>query len=233
MAENQKCMVGFSFFALYRRSLSVSSGIPYSRTVMDTNQIHDRKMPKAQCELLSGKLSLLLINLLHLGGLISSSLHFLKWRQVVIISKSLIIIVNAQAKLDHAMDAASELGGFIQIETRCEERGVEEQPNQILHGLVRFVCSCLLPSGCIYAVLQSSARELLAGFVWVLGRVLIVQTSIKSRNLIQHPHPSKLHVLNDPAGAQELCQRMRSIVTEKLTTPQKGSNPSPRCIQGS
>ena len=115
------------------------------------------------------------------------------------------------------MDAASELGGFIQIETRCEERGVEEQPNQILHGLVRFVCSCLLPSGCIYAVLQSSARELLAGFVWVLGRVLIVQTSIKSRNLIQHPHPSKLHVLNDRAGAQELCQRMRSIVTEKLT----------------
>mmetsp|Transcript_50154 Transcript_50154/g.82618 ORF Transcript_50154/g.82618 Transcript_50154/m.82618 type:complete len:468 (+) Transcript_50154:273-1676(+) len=42
------------------------------------------------------------------------------------------------------MDAASELGWFIQIEARCEERGVEEQPDQILHGLVRLVCGCLL-----------------------------------------------------------------------------------------
>jgi len=44
--------------------------------------------------------TLLLINLLHLGGLISSPFHFLKWRQVVIISKSFVIIINAQAKLD-------------------------------------------------------------------------------------------------------------------------------------
>ena len=44
----------------------------------------------------------------------------------------------------HAVDTASELGGLIQIEAGCEKRRVEEQPNQILHGLVRFVCRCLL-----------------------------------------------------------------------------------------
>ena len=44
----------------------------------------------------------LLIHLLHLGGLISSPFHFLQWRQVVIISESLVVIINAQAKLDPA-----------------------------------------------------------------------------------------------------------------------------------
>eukprot|EP00438_Fugacium_kawagutii_P023553 Skav200908 [mRNA] locus=scaffold1581:347272:347682:- [translate_table: standard] len=85
-----------------------------------------------------------LVNLLHLGRFIGSSFDFLKRWQVVVITKSLVIIINAQAKLDHAMNAACELGGLIQVEAGGEERCVEEQPNQILHGLVRLVSSCLL-----------------------------------------------------------------------------------------
>eukprot|EP00438_Fugacium_kawagutii_P005796 Skav203225 [mRNA] locus=scaffold2292:247255:247665:- [translate_table: standard] len=85
-----------------------------------------------------------LVDLLHLGRFISSSFNFLKRWQVVVIAKSLVIIINAQAKLDHAMDAACKLGGFIQVEAGGEERSVEEQPDQILHGLVRLVSSCLL-----------------------------------------------------------------------------------------
>eukprot|EP00438_Fugacium_kawagutii_P011597 Skav217344 [mRNA] locus=scaffold1410:402598:403008:+ [translate_table: standard] len=85
-----------------------------------------------------------LVDLLHLRRFICCSFNFLKRWQVVIIAESLVIIVNAQAKLDHAMDAACELGGLIQVEAGGEERSVEEQPDQILHSLVGLVCSCLL-----------------------------------------------------------------------------------------
>ena len=37
-------------------------------------------------------------------------------RQVIIVSKALVIIINAQAKLDHAVDAASELCWLIEVE---------------------------------------------------------------------------------------------------------------------
>mmetsp|Transcript_36757 Transcript_36757/g.79203 ORF Transcript_36757/g.79203 Transcript_36757/m.79203 type:complete len:528 (+) Transcript_36757:116-1699(+) len=85
-----------------------------------------------------------LIDLLHLAGLVRCSLHLLQRWQIVIISKALVIIIDGEAKFDHAVDAASELSGLIQVEARCQERGVEEQPDQILHCLVGLVCSCLL-----------------------------------------------------------------------------------------
>merc|ERR1711920_817377 len=76
------------------------------------------------------------VNLLHFGCFICSSFHFLKWWEIIIISKSFIVIIYAQTKLNHPMDAACELRGFIQIETRCQQGCVKEQPNQIFDSLV-------------------------------------------------------------------------------------------------
>ena len=66
-------------------------------------------------ELLGGSDILNLVDLLHLGGLVGRALDFLKRGQVVVIAQALIVIVDAQAELDHAVDAASELGGLIEV----------------------------------------------------------------------------------------------------------------------
>merc|ERR1719502_1399165 len=79
------------------------------------------------------------VNFLHLGGLIGSAFNLLQRRQVIIIAKSLIIVVDAKTKLDHTMNAASKLGWLIKVETRGQERGVEQEPNQVLDCLVRLV----------------------------------------------------------------------------------------------
>merc|ERR1712061_629137 len=76
------------------------------------------------------------IDLLHLGCLICSTFHFFKWWEVIIITQTFIIIINAQPKLDHAVNAACELCGFIKIEARSEQRSVKKQPDQIFHSLV-------------------------------------------------------------------------------------------------
>merc|ERR1719375_606279 len=83
------------------------------------------------------------VNFLHLGGLISSTLNFLERWEVVIITEALIIVVNAETKLDHAVNASSKLGRLVEVETRCQEGSVEEEPDEILDSLVRLVCSCL------------------------------------------------------------------------------------------
>merc|ERR1712046_46633 len=59
-----------------------------------------------------------LIHLLHLRRLIRSSLHLLKRGQVVVIAKALIVIINAQTQLDHAVDAARKLCWLIEVEAR-------------------------------------------------------------------------------------------------------------------
>merc|ERR1712216_832056 len=86
-----------------------------------------------------------LVDLFHLGSLISSTLNLLKRRQVIVVTKAIIIVVNAEAKLDHTMDSSSELSGLIQVEAGSEQRCVEQQPDKILDGLVGLVSGCLLP----------------------------------------------------------------------------------------
>mmetsp|Transcript_77935 Transcript_77935/g.170723 ORF Transcript_77935/g.170723 Transcript_77935/m.170723 type:complete len:651 (-) Transcript_77935:325-2277(-) len=85
-----------------------------------------------------------LVDLLHLGGLISSALDLLQGRQVIVVAKALIVVVDAQAQLDHAVDAASELSGLVQVEARGQQRRVEEQPDQVLDSLVGLVGGSLL-----------------------------------------------------------------------------------------
>merc|ERR1712012_1256698 len=84
------------------------------------------------------------INLLHLRCLVGGTLHFLQWWQIVIITQAFIVVVDAQSKLDHAMDAASKLSWLVQVETRGQQGSVKEQPNQIFHCLVGLICCCLL-----------------------------------------------------------------------------------------
>merc|ERR1711934_784014 len=84
------------------------------------------------------------VDFLHLRGLIRRTLHLLEWGQVIVVTKTLVIIINAEAKLDHAVNAPSELCWLVEVEARCEKRGVEEEPDQILDGFVLFVSRGLL-----------------------------------------------------------------------------------------
>merc|ERR1712207_141366 len=45
------------------------------------------------------------IDLLHLRGFVSSSFHLLEGWQVVIIAQALVVVINAEAELDHPVDA--------------------------------------------------------------------------------------------------------------------------------
>jgi len=47
-----------------------------------------------------------------------------------------VVLVDGQAQLDHAVDAACELSGFLQVEAAGEQTGVEQQPDEVAHGLV-------------------------------------------------------------------------------------------------
>mmetsp|Transcript_76115 Transcript_76115/g.214372 ORF Transcript_76115/g.214372 Transcript_76115/m.214372 type:complete len:252 (-) Transcript_76115:360-1115(-) len=85
-----------------------------------------------------------LVDLLHLGSLISGTLDLLQRRQVVVVGEALVVVVDAEAELDHAVDAARELRGLVQVEARGQQRGVEEQPDQVLDRLVRLVRGRLL-----------------------------------------------------------------------------------------
>lgn len=107
--------------------------------------------------------------------------------QIVIISKALVIIIDGEAKFDHAVDAASELSGLIQVEARCQERGVEEQPDQILHCLVGLVCSRLLPQllnlstkNCFRTASNSHLGSVSFSFFPVWGNMASYEHSISS-----------------------------------------------------
>merc|ERR1712205_187571 len=56
------------------------------------------------------------VYLLHLRGLVSCAFHLLKGWKVIIIAEPLVIIINAETQLDHAVDAACELCGLIEVE---------------------------------------------------------------------------------------------------------------------
>ena len=48
------------------------------------------------------------VNFLHLGGLLVRAFHLLKRRQVVV--ARIVVVVDAQSELDHAVDAPREPG---------------------------------------------------------------------------------------------------------------------------
>merc|ERR1711862_524456 len=79
------------------------------------------------------------IGLLHLGGLISGPLNLLERWEIIVVAQPLVIVIDAEAKLNHAVDTSSKLGWFIQVETRRKEGSIEEKPDQIFDSLVRLV----------------------------------------------------------------------------------------------
>merc|ERR1712151_753529 len=50
-----------------------------------------------------------LVDFLHLGGLVCRTLNLLKRREIIIVTKALVIVINAEAELDHAVNPACEL----------------------------------------------------------------------------------------------------------------------------
>merc|ERR1712087_622385 len=79
-----------------------------------------------------------LIDLLHCGLLVEAVL--LQGREVVHVRVELVVVVvDRQAELDEAVDARGEGRGLVQGEARGQQRGVVEEPDEVLDGLVRLV----------------------------------------------------------------------------------------------
>merc|ERR1712010_165639 len=111
-----------------------------------------------------------LIDLLHLGALI-----VLERREVIIVLISVVFlssVVNAETKLDHAVDAASKGDRLIQGEARCEQRGVKQQPDKVLDSLVVLVlvgtCTESVDDGVYWVHLHSLLGSHVAGHGAVL-----------------------------------------------------------------
>merc|ERR1712238_405164 len=145
-------------------------------------------------------LQLHLVNLLHLRGLVSSAVDLLQRRQVVIVTQTLIVIVDAQAKLDHAVDAPSELRGLIEVEARGQQGRVEQQPNQVLDGLVRLVRRSLL--------LQLRHDGMLRVHLHGLLRHHVCSHAVVAQSLCLHDafHVRRPSVLGSREHAWRVCQ---------------------------
>mmetsp|Transcript_26698 Transcript_26698/g.74554 ORF Transcript_26698/g.74554 Transcript_26698/m.74554 type:complete len:584 (+) Transcript_26698:103-1854(+) len=92
----------------------------------------------------SGRMPERSVHLLHLGRLISSTFDFFQGRQVVVVAEALIIVIDAQAELDHAVDAPSKLCWLVEVEARGEQGGIEKEPDEVLHCFIGPVCTRLL-----------------------------------------------------------------------------------------
>merc|ERR1712025_1267405 len=76
-----------------------------------------------------------LIDLLHLRALIAILLERRELLDIV----GLVVVLDREAKLDHAVNAAREGRRLIEREARGEERRLEEQVDEVLDGLVPLV----------------------------------------------------------------------------------------------
>merc|ERR1719164_289063 len=76
-----------------------------------------------------------LVDLLHLGGLIAILLE--RWQLLNVVR--LVVVLDGEAELDHAVDAAGKGRGLVEREARGEERRLEEQVHEVLNRLVALV----------------------------------------------------------------------------------------------
>merc|ERR1712017_2484 len=110
-----------------------------------------------------------LVDLLHLGALV-----VLERREVIIVLvlRDLVVLVNGEPELDHAVDAAREGGGLVERETGGEQGGVEEEPDEVLDGLVVLVLLGAGTEGVDDWVHRVDLHGLLGGHVTGHGAVL-------------------------------------------------------------
>mmetsp|Transcript_32551 Transcript_32551/g.54504 ORF Transcript_32551/g.54504 Transcript_32551/m.54504 type:complete len:279 (-) Transcript_32551:1427-2263(-) len=92
--------------------------------------------------------SLHLVNLFHSRFFVVIVIA-IKWRQVfhVVISCIVIVVIDRKSKLDQSVDTRSKGGRFVQGESRCQKRGVVQQPDQVLHGLIGLIGICFFAEG--------------------------------------------------------------------------------------
>merc|ERR1719426_300375 len=79
------------------------------------------------------------IDLLHLRALV---VVLLERRQLLNVLR-LVVVLDREAELDHAVDAASESGRLVEREARRQQRRLEEQVDEVLDRLVALVSSRL------------------------------------------------------------------------------------------
>ena len=77
-----------------------------------------------------------LIDLLHLRAAI---VVVLEGRELLDVLVALVVVLDREAELDHAVDARGERGGLVEREARREERGLEEEVDEVLDRLVALV----------------------------------------------------------------------------------------------
>merc|ERR1719382_1821130 len=75
------------------------------------------------------------VDLLHLARLV---IVLLERRQLLALTL-LVVVLNRETELDHAVDAPGEGGGLVEREARRERRRLEEQVHQVLDRLVALV----------------------------------------------------------------------------------------------
>lgn len=89
-----------------------------------------------------------LVHFLHAGGVVVAfqGRHLLRHSCGRVVSSG-VVFINAQAELDHPVDPVGVCLRVLQTEAGGEQRGLIEQDDQVLHGLVVLVRLRLLPQG--------------------------------------------------------------------------------------
>merc|ERR1719361_3114033 len=90
---------------------------------------------------------------------------------VVIIIVIVVILKDGESELDELVDAAGKLDGFLEREARGQQRRLEQQPDQVLDRLVRWVRSEPLFEGADNGMAGINLHGLLAHHV-ALHRVI-------------------------------------------------------------
>ena len=70
------------------------------------------------------------------GRLVGRCIDLLERGQVAVVAQALLILANAEAGFEHAVDAARKLRRLIKDVPRGEKRGIEQKPNQVCHPFV-------------------------------------------------------------------------------------------------
>ncbi|WVZ83180.1 hypothetical protein U9M48_030351 [Paspalum notatum var. saurae] len=100
------------------------------------------------------------------------------------------VLVDVEAELEHPVDPGGERVGVVEAEPRCEQRGLEEQEDEVPDGLVVPVCLRALPELLHDAVVRVDLHGL-------LGRHVRAHAAVAQRLRLHDP----LHVGRPPVLA--------------------------------
>merc|ERR1719267_56931 len=116
--------------SLYQQCQRISK-----RRARDARTTHLREARIATPTMRSPSIKTRLVDLLHLGALVAV---LLEGRQLLDIVR-LVIVLDRETELDHAVDAAREGRRLVEREARREQRRLEEEVHKVLDGLVTLI----------------------------------------------------------------------------------------------